>query len=157
MKVLYHCYGGTHSSVLAAAIHTGHCSPDRPPTRDELETLPLFDKRAGADYGRARFYGPDAQGHEVWVIGRLKYASTPDRVFGAMARLFPESGEQVVVNVTHALNWQMRFGGFVSRALHFTVLGRPFIAWGARRAYPEILALVARTKGELKALEDRLH
>lgn len=157
MKVLYHCYGGTHSSVLAAAIHTGHCALDRPPTREELETLPLFDKRAGSDYGKARFYGRDARGHEVWVVGRLKYISAPEKVFGVMARLFPESGGPVVVDVARALNWQMRFGGFLSRALRLPALGRPFLAWGTRRAYPRIRALVMRTKGELRAFEDHLH
>lgn len=157
MKVLYHCYGGTHSSVLAAAIHTGHCDPDRPPARDELETLPLFDKRAGSDYGKARFYGQDDRGHEVWVVGRLKYVSSPGEVFSVMAGLFPDSAGHVVVDVARALNWQMRFGGFVSRAIRFPALGRPFIAWGTRRAYPRIRALVMRTKGELEALEDHLH
>ncbi|MHB8183533.1 MAG: DUF3189 family protein, partial [Candidatus Desulforudaceae bacterium] len=31
MLVIYHCYGGTHSSVRTAAVHTGHLSTEGPP------------------------------------------------------------------------------------------------------------------------------
>jgi len=154
VKVLYHCYGGTHSSILAAAIHAGYCDPDRPPARRELDTLPLFDKRAGSDYGKARFYGRDERGHEIWVVGRLRYLSAPGEVFAAMAGLFPDSARTVVVDVAPTLNWQMRFGGFISRALRLPAFGRPLIARGTRLAYSRIRALVTRTKEELEAIED---
>jgi xylulokinase len=49
MKIIYHCYGGSHSSVLAAAIHTGRLNPERLPTGEELMALPYFTQ-SGTPY-----------------------------------------------------------------------------------------------------------
>ena len=44
MKIIYHCYGGSHSSVIAAALHLGLLAKDRIPNETELMAIPYFDK-----------------------------------------------------------------------------------------------------------------
>ncbi|HEX3010797.1 MAG TPA: DUF3189 family protein, partial [Syntrophomonadaceae bacterium] len=39
MKIIYHCFGGSHSSVTAAAIHLGLIEKHRPPSMEELMSL----------------------------------------------------------------------------------------------------------------------
>ncbi|HCX78095.1 MAG TPA: hypothetical protein DG577_01645, partial [Firmicutes bacterium] len=41
--MIYHCYGGAHSSVTAAAVHVGLLARDKTPSRLELVSLPYFD------------------------------------------------------------------------------------------------------------------
>jgi len=43
LKVIYHCYGGAHSSVTAANIHLGLLPRERTPGYRELISQKLFD------------------------------------------------------------------------------------------------------------------
>lgn len=137
-------------------MHTGYLDPYRPPTKHELETLPLFDKRAGSDYGRACLYGTDENGHQVWVVGRLGHKHAPRTVLVTMAELFPAGCAQLVVDVAHLLNWQMRCGGFLSRALRLSTIGYPLLVSGTHHIYDDIVALVAHTRRELESFDNRV-
>jgi hypothetical protein len=44
MIYIYNCFAGTHSSVLAASYHLNRLPIDRPPTREDLAKIELFDK-----------------------------------------------------------------------------------------------------------------
>ena len=44
MKIIYHCFGGSHSSVSAAALHLGLLDRQRTPTEEELVRIPYYDK-----------------------------------------------------------------------------------------------------------------
>ena len=44
MIIIYRCYGGTHSSVMAASIHLELLPGDRKPAGKELLALPYFDR-----------------------------------------------------------------------------------------------------------------
>ena len=47
MKIIYSCYGGTHSSPIAAAIHLGRLPDDRIPSPEELMKTDYYDKFGG--------------------------------------------------------------------------------------------------------------
>ncbi|HWJ02080.1 MAG TPA: DUF3189 family protein, partial [Verrucomicrobiae bacterium] len=45
MKIIYNCYGGSHSSVTAAAIHLGLVDCGKVPCARELWKLPYYDSQ----------------------------------------------------------------------------------------------------------------
>jgi hypothetical protein len=52
MKIIYHCYGGTHSSVIAAAIHLGLLPEDRVPGGNGCKVRKSAKKQRGQVTGR---------------------------------------------------------------------------------------------------------
>jgi hypothetical protein len=40
LKIIYHCYGGSHSSVIAAALHLKWIDKDRLPSEEEMMAIP---------------------------------------------------------------------------------------------------------------------
>ena len=57
MKVIYSCYGGAHSSPVAAAIHLGKLPEERVPDAEALLQLPRFDRVDSEKHGLAERWG----------------------------------------------------------------------------------------------------
>ncbi len=68
MKIIYHCYGGSHSSVITAAIHLGFIPRDKIPKTEELMKLPFYDKQTDKDHGILRLMGKDDLGNEIYIF-----------------------------------------------------------------------------------------
>ncbi|ACA59686.1 DUF3189 family protein [Candidatus Desulforudis audaxviator] len=149
MKVLYHCFGGTHSSVLAAAVHTGMLAPDEIPTPDKLLSLPLYDKQDGDDYGRIHYYGQDPAGHQVYIVGRRNHGAETEMILAGLYSAFGLQTGLKVVDSTPALNWAMQLGGYLSRGMGLKAIGRFLVTWGSRKAYRKVVGLVDEAKKEL--------
>lgn len=149
MKIVYHCYGGTHSSVVAAAVHTRRLAPDRVPAPDDLLALPLYDARDGDDYGRIAPYGRDEHGNEIFVLGRRGYATAPEMLFAGLRAAFNVTEPLKLVDTTGTLNWPMKLGGYLSRGLGLQAIGRLMVTWGSRCAYPRVAALAEKTRREV--------
>lgn len=153
MKLIYACYGGTHSSPVAAAIHLGWLPPDKPPTPSELMALPRFDRVGKEERGRPELMGRDEYGHDVFVLGRGPEAEAMERaVKCGFALGGGDADDLLIVSTLKCVNLPMRVGGFTSRALGWTRLGRPIVLWGTCRAFPDIVAIVRKTK---QLLQDR--
>lgn len=150
MKVVYHCYGGTHSSVLAAAVHVGLLSPEERPSPDRLLSLSFYDKRDGNDYGRIVRFGQDETGNEVFILGRRNYTKAPEMVFAGLQSAFGLKTPIKVVDTSITLNWQMKLGGYLSRGLGLKSIGRLVVTWGSRLAYPQVVSLVESTRKEVQ-------
>jgi ABC-type dipeptide/oligopeptide/nickel transport system permease subunit len=69
VKVIYYCYGGTHSSVVTAAIHLKYLPEDRVPRADELMAVSRFDKAERHDIGVPYYMGTDELGNDIYVLG----------------------------------------------------------------------------------------
>ncbi len=150
MKVIYSCYGGAHSSPVAAAIHLGLLPEDRVPEPGALMRIPRFDRVGSEEQGRAAFIGKDASGHEVYVLARGPAGKAVERAFFSGASLAgADPSEFLLVDTLVCVNLSMRVGGFLSRRLGWTALGRPIVLWGTRRAYANLVRLVRETKGRL--------
>lgn len=149
MIIIYHCYGGTHSSVLAAAVHIGLLDPGRRPSPSEIMQLPHFDSRDGNDFGKLCEYGRDQQGNRVFILGRRGYSETPEFVFRHMQRIYGSKQQCKLINSARTLNWQMKLGGYLSRRLGMKRLGLPLAIRGAQKALPRIAALVESTVKEV--------
>ena len=150
MKIIYHCFGGTHSSITAAAIHLGWLPGDKiPPARRFME-LPYYDKRDGWDRGEIVFMGTDEKGHEIYAVGRGSESKVLINLIDDLASLLEiPAGSYRLVNVMKQVNLLMKLGGFTSRRLKAVKLGRPVVVAGTRLAFPAIKDLVDRIKGEV--------
>lgn len=150
MKVIYSCYGGAHSSPVAAAIHLGLLPEDRVPEPGALMRIPRFDRVGSEAHGRAELMGKDASGREVYVLARGPAGKAVERAFFSGAALAgADPAEFFLVDTLACVNLSMRVGGFLSRRLGWTALGRPIVLWGTRRAYARLVRLVRETKRRL--------
>lgn len=151
MKIIYHCFGGSHSSVLAAALHLKMVDNSLPPSPDDMMALPYFDKTHDDDFGTIRRMGLDEYGHEVYVLGKKNLGDRCTRMITEVTRLLGVEQEVVAVNCMNRVNLLMMIGGFISRRLGFPRIGRPILFQGTREAFYKIVNLVEITR--LKTLQ----
>ena len=143
MKIIYHCFGGTHSSVTAAAAHLGLLPDHRPPRAAELLALPFFDIKESNDHGNITIMGVDECGNEICFVGQRGKPQILENIVSGLADHFEIPGDQYkLVNVMYKVNLSMKVGGTLSRRFKWITSGRPIVAWGTSRAYDQILRLV---------------
>lgn len=157
MKIIYHCYGGTHSSVTAAGIHLGLLPRDRVPERRELTSLKFFDHQDPSDVGKFFLMGKDSRGNEVYVVGRRSRPKLLYNVTEGLCRLFGiDQGSMLLVDVSSFVSTSMRAGGFMSRKMGLVRLGRPIVTWGTLRNYTLLADVVEKVFSSLgEATEKR--
>lgn len=155
MKIVYDDYGGTHSTPVAAALHLGKMGGDSVPTNAELMALPLFDRVTKAGQGYLTFMGTDAEGHEVYILGRGPSGVIVERALISGSMLAGGLSTCIMfVETLSCVNLWMRLGGFLSRALGWVSFGRPLVLYGTRKAFPSLVKLVASTKNRASAHRD---
>lgn len=148
MKIIYHCYGGTHSSVLAAALHLGIFNEKRFPSYRELLSCPYFDKVKNEDVGKIFFMGKDEKGHEVYVMGCRNAEPLVENILKEFSKIMNInfSGEVLLVSTRQSLNALLKIGGFLSRCLNLVTLGRLLLVPGCRLSYSKIWNVVMEVK-----------
>lgn len=150
MHIVYTCYGGAHSSPVAAAVHLGRLPRHRTPAAAELLALPLFDRTDSRGHGVLYEVGVDEGGNPVYVLGRGRAGTSVLRALqSGYALAGGAQGELLFVDTLQAVNAWMRIGGFLSRAMGWVRLGRPIVIYGTRRAYPRLVRLVAEVEARL--------
>ena len=151
MKVIYYDYGGAHSSVLAASLHTGAISGERRPSVAEIRNLPHFDQATPADHGRLTYIGNARPGVEVYVLGSRRYHTIGRRALRGTALAYGIPHEDLVMtNTLPGVNLTMRIGGVLSRGLGLVTIGRPLVTWGTRLAFFNIKRITDRTRAEVE-------
>lgn len=150
MKIIYNCYGGSHSSVTSAAIHLGLINCGKIPCVQELWKLPYYDTQERTDHGVLHHMGNDENGNEVYVVGRRSMGKPLKRLFTNLAQVYGIPKEDfLLVDPMPYVNLAMVIGGFTSRRLGLIPLGRPVVTWGTRLAFPHLEHLVQRVKASL--------
>jgi len=150
MKIIYHCYGGAHSSVTAASIHLGLLPADCLPDRETFWRIPLYDRQEADEHGHIFFMGVDEAGNGVYLAARRSRPEVLENIFRGLAEIFnipPE--DYLLVNVMHKVNLTMKLGGYLSRRWGFIKLGRPIVTAGTRAAYFNVVELVTKVKSRL--------
>lgn len=151
MKIFYHCYGSSHSSVIAANIHVGNLPADRIPTWKEILSLRDFDKRKKDDIGRPIFIGQDERGNDIYIIGLSHQKNIPINAVYSFLSIFQiPKNEIIFVNALASINLITKIGGFLSRAAGIVFIGRPLAVIGIQTSYKNILGLVEKTKKNLE-------
>lgn len=151
MKVFYHCYGGTHTSVVAACLHTGRLDGRAVPDLREVVDLPHFDRIASSDLGQPVSFGQGPDGEEVYAIGlgpakeivRRSVCSFLD-LKGVPAR------DYHFADALRPAGWMVKAGGMLSRRVGLVAVGRPLAAAGIRRVFPRLVELVEATRVEVR-------
>lgn len=150
MKIIYHCYGGAHSSVTASSIHLGWLPMDRMPENEELLKVPYFDRPIDKDHGHIRFMGYDEYNNEIYCVGRRNSKRILENVCYGISDIYGLNEKDVrLVDVMPYVNIKMVIGGFTSRRLHITPIGRPIIIYGVKSSYWKIVNMVKRVKQEI--------
>lgn len=153
MHIIYHCYGGTHTSVIASYIHLGKLPADTVPTKEVIEGIPMFDKLNGQnDSGHIVPIGVDEYGNNIYSMGvknvkKLIEPALKDFYY----HLFNTNDGLLIIDTSSATNWIMKIGGFTSIALKLPVIGRPLVTYGTQKAYNKIVQIVKNVKAQEKA------
>ncbi|MFN2745456.1 MULTISPECIES: DUF3189 family protein [Bacillus] len=153
MIYIYNCYGGTHSSALAAAYHLKKLPLSRKPTKNEILNTDCFNRLSPKEMGKLIYHGLDEEGSKVYTIGRGSSKAVIPAMRGVL-ELFENSGmlsEKVIFsNTSPTVPLAMTFGGLFSRRLKIDPLGVPLLVLGSQQAYQDIIQLVERTKKHAK-------
>ncbi|MGD0622754.1 MAG: DUF3189 family protein [Thermacetogeniaceae bacterium] len=147
--VIYHCYGGAHSSVTSSGIYLGLLPRDRVPNTVEILKVPHYDGNEAITHGHFRFMGRDQAGRAVFVLGKGMLGPHINRLLIVIAGIYGCAGNIFSVDTTAPVNLLMIFGGYVSRALKIVSLGRPFVVLGTKLAYFRFVRLASRTEKRL--------
>lgn len=157
MIYIYNCYGGTHSSSLAAAVHLKKLPLDRIPTREEILNTDQFNKLTYKDMGRIIYRGTDEEGNKVFSIGRGTSKVLIPCLENLLKILHDESdfNDKIIFsNMSPVVPFAMTMGGFFSRGLHINTVGVPLLVIGAKQAYPKVITIVNKTRESAKQMKD---
>ncbi|RBW67290.1 DUF3189 family protein [Bacillus taeanensis] len=149
MIFVYNCYGGTHSSVLAAAYHLKKLPEDREPTKEEVLHVDIFNKLTHKDMGKLIFHGKDENQHSVYTIGRGRSkALIPALKNLSVVLQAPHKEKERIIfsNTSPTVPIAMTIGGFFSRGLKIDAIGVPLLVIGAKQAHFDLIRLVHHTK-----------
>ncbi|HHY45638.1 MAG TPA: DUF3189 family protein [Firmicutes bacterium] len=131
--VIYACYAGTHSSVLAASIHVGLFGDGC----DVCELL-FFDKRTYPDIGVPALVGRDEHGSEVYALGTGWLSAPLEQAVCDLVELAYPNVYLCICAVRGFLDLQARLGGFASRRCRLVFLGRRLVASSLLRKVPDL-------------------
>ncbi len=140
-KIIYHCYGGSHSSVTSAGIHLGMLPKGRTASPAELLGVPHYDQYQRVTHGRFRFIGRDMLGNEIFVLGKRTAGPNVTIFIHKIVELFDCEREICPVDTTSPINPLMVIGGFLSRGLNLVTIGRPLVVYGTQIAYPFLVQI----------------
>ena len=150
LKIIYHCYGGAHSSVIAAALHLKWIEKHRLPSLEEMMAKPYYDKTDNGDFGSIRFMGIDESGNEVYVLGKKGMGEKYTHILMGVAKIMGREDDLIAVDCLNRVNWSMKLGGFLSRRMGLIFPGRPVLVRGTRKAFLTLVNLVETVR--LKSL-----
>jgi hypothetical protein len=157
MIYIYNCYGGTHSSSLAAAVHLKKLPLDRIPTKEEILNVDQFNKLTYKDMGRIIYRGTDEEGNKVFSVGRGTSRVLIPCLKNLITLLHDECGFKdkiIFSNMSPTVPPAMTMGGFFSRGLKIDFIGVPLLVIGAKQAYKKVIEIVDRTKESAKTLNE---
>lgn len=159
-KVLYHCFGATHSSVVAAAMHCGILRRAGGITTHEVEGVPGFDRRAGSDIGHAFFVGADEDGCEAFAIGFGGARGVLTRAsVDLLERTTPVPRRLLLADTLTGVSPLVRLGGYLSRRCRLVWVGRKMAAYGIVASAAQLQGVVADARNAVgeQARRSRSH
>ncbi len=152
MKIIYHCYGSAHSSVVCAAIHMGLLPTDRRPSGKELMQLSRFDRTTSEEIGTVFFIGRDDHDNEVCILGMAGAKRLVKNTIYSLLELFDISTKDIVlVETLKHVNLITKIGGILSRRFGLVSIGRPLVISGIRKNYFDYVNLVKSVKESLSS------
>ncbi|MGE4284430.1 MAG: DUF3189 family protein [Clostridia bacterium] len=149
MIIIYHCSGGTHSSVLAAHIHLGILPADRIPDFNEIMQKTNFDKSSKKEWGLIKKVGVDEYGNTICTLGRRFCIDITIQALNSLSMLFDKQDELQLINIHNEVNLLMKIGGTLSRGFNMVKFGRFIVIKGSQNVYFDIAEVVMNVKKRL--------
>lgn len=150
MKVIYHCFGSAHSSIVAAAIHLGHLPTDRIPEEKEIIALQDFDVARNDSLGHLFLKGKDNRGNEIYTLGMGAESALVKRTLCSMIEQSHIDAEEFFfAEALPNINHLAKFGGALSRRYGLVKIGRYLAAKGICQSYEKLITFVKQTKKEI--------
>lgn len=148
---IYHDFGGTHTTSLAAAYHLNILSDTNLiPSKEEILSVPYFNKLKKKDAGEFIYHGIDSDGNTVYTIGRRSSKLTVKSLynFSELLSMQHQTMNKKIIfsNTSPVVPLAMTLGGFFSRGLGIDSIGVPLLIKGAQRCSENIIQLVIETK-----------
>jgi len=154
MKIFYHCYGSSHTSIVSAAIHLGILPDDRIPTIDEILKVPHYDQGTTELIGTPIFFGVDEFGCDVYAIGLTHAKAMFKRAIRSFLAINNVSEQELVMaDALARISIYTRIGGYLSRGLGIVSIGRPLSAYGIQRTYYNFVDLTQEVKQKIMYLQ----
>ncbi len=153
MKVIYHDKLGRHLSIIAAAIHLQLIGDNV--SRWDLRQLPYF--LGAKSPGTLHYMGLDAQGNEIFVLGRVKSFPIIRNAYLGLNRIFKLNQDFIFVDVQPLASSSVRFFDLLNplsenRDRKYLYLNGLF--GGLEKVRPEVNRLVFEVKKKLLQGED---
>jgi hypothetical protein len=150
MKIIYHCFGGAHSSVIAAAIHLNQLSASEKPEPQDILKCAYFDEVPTEKQGVIHYLGKDEKGNDVYNMGCGGAGAIMERALPDILKTYGVSADDLyMVDTLGCVNFPMRLGGYISRRLGVVNVGRPLVLKGSIMAYPALAKLVGKVKEDI--------
>jgi len=150
MIFIYHDFGGTHTTSMAAAYHLKKIdNPDKILERDEILAVPYFNKLTKKDAGRFIFHGVDDEGNSVYTLGRRSSKLVIPSLYhfsNIIVNRYQLNERIIFSNTSPVVPFAMTMGGFFSRGLKLDPIGVPLLVVGAKQCCKHIKQLVDHTK-----------
>ena len=148
MKIIYSCYGGAHSSIIASAIHVGYLPVDRVPTGEEILNTPYYDQSPSESRGKPIYMGTDEKMKEIYALAMGPYRTEYTKiVYNFVFQLVGKTKEDIqIINVVPLLGFLTKLGGFTSRRAGLVKIGRPLTVSGIQKRYDLFIKLVEDVK-----------
>ncbi|KAB3538559.1 DUF3189 family protein [Alkaliphilus pronyensis] len=153
MKIIYSCYGGAHTSIVAASIHLNLLPTDRVPFIKEIMSIPYYDYITNSSIGIPLYMGRDNQSNDIYVLGMgACRTQLTELIYNYALYCNIHSKKHLhVVNSIALINLPVRVGGFMSKKLKLMYIGKPITAYGIRKDYRLYAELVQNVKDTLQA------
>lgn len=149
MIIIYHCSGGSHSSILAAHIHIGILPGDRIPSPQEIVEKTNFDTACKKEWGLVKVVGTDEHQNMICTMGRRFSTDIVIQALNSFHRITGIKEELQLINIHTNVNFLMKIGGALSRGFKLVSIGRPLVLKGSLMAYRDIAEVVNNVKERL--------
>ncbi|GIN62250.1 ABC transporter [Robertmurraya siralis] len=160
MIYIYYDFGGTHSTSLAAAYHLKMINePSEVLEKEEVLSIPYFNKLKKRDAGKFIYHGEDDEGNPVYTLGKRSSKLVIPSLYQYSLLLSEQVGLQekiIFSNTSPVVPLAMTLGGFFSRGLGWDAVGVPLLIKGAQKCCKNVYQLVEETKRIAKEKENEL-
>ncbi len=114
-------------------------------------SLSYFDSQRKEDHGILQYLGKDKDNNEIYSVGlesNREFGKECLKNVSSIMGINPEG--YIMVDTISSVNWFMRIGGFLSRALGLISIGRPLVIYGTQRAFFNLVKITEKTLLEVK-------
>ncbi len=150
MRVIYHSYGGSFSSALAAGIHCSMLPRGNIPVKKELISCSLFHRGTLENHGKIHYAGSDAKGNEIYFMSSRKAFQIIENTLRGVLEIVREDPEQLYFVDTFPLtNLEMRAGMFLYHRKVVSSLALKLLLKGSQKAFFDFTELIEKVETEL--------